>query len=147
MPDYSAKLPGLIGDPDLTLATDPRIDPRLVEVMMESWGYSEGLEEFSLEDLSYEELLEYFVVHENMAAPMYDKIFSSLPSVSGVTRRTEVIMGVDGNEITLYIHEPVEASRSLPGIVHIHGGAMGINSANDPQYIRWKDELAARGWW
>ena len=68
MSDDSPKLPGLLGDPNLTLATDPRIDPRLVEV------------------------------------------------------------------IPLFIHEPAEGSRPLPGIVHTHGGGMGIMSANDPVY-------------
>tara|TARA_B100001059_G_scaffold138303_1_gene138458 strand:+ start:10751 stop:11839 length:1089 start_codon:yes stop_codon:yes gene_type:complete len=145
MSDFLPRLPGLLGDPNLTLATDPRIDPRLIEVLVASWGYSEDLEEFSLANHSYEELLESLAAHEAMAAPMYAKIFSCLPPVLGVTRRTEVITGVDGNEMTLYIHEPAETSRPLPGIVHIHGGGMGINSANEPQYIRWKDELATRG--
>lgn len=54
-----------------------------------------------------------------------------------------------GNEIPLFIHEPAdrgaEGERPLPGIVHTHGGGMGVFSADDPQYRRWKDELAARG--
>ena len=151
MSDYSPKLPGLLGDPNLALATDPRTDPRLVEVMMTAWGYGD-LGELAVgggPGSSYEELLEYFVAYEAMSGPMYAKVFGSLPAVPGVTRRTEVIQGVDGNEIRLFIHEPAhheaEGERALPGIVHTHGGGMGVFSANDPQYRRWKDELAARG--
>ena len=145
MPEYFPILPGLLGDHTLTIVTDPRIDPRLVEVLEESWGYSEDLKEFSLGQHSYEELLEYMVAHEAMAAPMYASVFDSLPTIACVSRRTMVIAGVDGNEITLYIHEPAERSQPLPGIVHIHGGGMAVNSADDPQYRRWKDELASKG--
>ena len=151
MSDYSPKLPGLLGDPNLTLETDPRTDPRLVEVMKTAWGYGD-LGELAVgvgPDSSHAELLEYFVAYEAAVDPMYAKMFGNLPPVPGVTRRTEVITGVDGNEIPLFIHEPAldsaERGRPLPGIVHTHGGGMGIFSANDPQYRRWKDELAARG--
>lgn len=41
MSDRSFRLSGLRGDPNLTLTTDPRIDPRLVEVMTSTWGYCE----------------------------------------------------------------------------------------------------------
>ncbi len=151
MSGYSPKLPGLLGDPNLTLATDPRIDLRLVEVMTSTWGYGE-LDELAVGDgpgSSHEELLEYFAAYEAMSDPMYAKVFGGLPPVPGVTRRTDVIQGADGNEIPLFIHEPAqhgaEGDRPLPGIVHTHGGGMGAFSANDPQYRRWKDELAARG--
>jgi acetyl esterase/lipase len=33
----------------------------------------------------------------------------------------------------------------MPGILHIHGGGMAILSATEPQYRRWRDELAATG--
>ena len=44
--------------------------------------------------------------------------------------RTEVISGVDGNDISLYIHSPGRRSDGpRPGILHIHGGGMVILKA------------------
>jgi acetyl esterase/lipase len=33
----------------------------------------------------------------------------------------------------------------MPGIVHTHGGGMVLGAAADPNYVRWRDELAAVG--
>ncbi|MYE10056.1 MAG: hypothetical protein F4X99_00005, partial [Gammaproteobacteria bacterium] len=85
MSDYLPKPPGLLGDPTLTLKTDPRIDPRLVEVMTSTWGYGE-LDELAVGDgpgSSHEELLEYFAAYEAMSDPMYAKVFGGLPPVPG----------------------------------------------------------------
>jgi len=69
------------------------------------------------------------------------------PAPEGVTSRTEVITGVDGNKISLYIHTPAghSADQPLPCVVHTHGGGMVILKAADPGYVRWRDELAATG--
>ena len=39
------------------------------------------------------------------------------PAVEGVTSTIETIQGVDGNDITLYIHRPTDATGPLPGVV------------------------------
>lgn len=67
------------------------------------------------------------------------------PPVEGVTRTTETISGVDGNDISLYIHKPENQDGPLPAIVHTHGGGMVILSADNQAYSRWRDELAATG--
>jgi acetyl esterase/lipase len=74
---------------------------------------------------------------------VWDALFGGLPPVEGVTSRTEIIEGLDGNDISLYIHEPAERSGPLPAIVHTHGGGMVIAAAADGNYVRWRDELAA----
>jgi acetyl esterase/lipase len=145
MTSPSAMRPGRLGDPTLTLATDPRLDPRIVEVLGEY-----GMEDFgeissTLSNPSFAAILESIAEVETGMDPLYAAIFKKLPPVSGVTRRTEIIKGVDGNEIRLYIHEPEERKGLLPGILHTHGGAMAFFTACDPQYVRWRDELAASG--
>ena len=52
-----------------------------------------------------------------------------LPEVAGVTRSVEVIEGVDGNDVTLYIHRPDGDGASLPGVLHLHGGGMVLLEA------------------
>ena len=56
-----------------------------------------------------------------------------------------MIGGIDGNDITLYIHRPTGANGALPGLLHLHGGGMVILEAAGPSYVRWRDELAATG--
>ena len=63
----------------------------------------------------------------------------------GVSSTIEVIAGVDGNDITLYLHRPDGVDAPLPCVVHTHGGGMAILQASDPGYARWRDELAATG--
>jgi acetyl esterase/lipase len=84
-----------------------------------------------------------------MVEPLYDEMFSALatglPPVEGVTSRVEVIRGVDGNDITLFVHCPRDVEGPLPGVVHIHGGAMVCFEAAAAGHTRWRDELAAVG--
>jgi acetyl esterase/lipase len=62
-----------------------------------------------------------------------------------VARETQIISGGGDNEVTLFIHRPVETAARLPGLVHLHGGGMTILSAADAPYVRWRDALAATG--
>ena len=75
----------------------------------------------------------------------FEALITSLPPVKGVTSTTEVIRGVDGNPIKLFIHRPAGANGPVPGMLHLHGGGMVIGAAADAQYVRWRDELAAVG--
>ena len=67
------------------------------------------------------------------------------PPPTGVSSRTEIIKGVDGNDVSLYIHTPDDADGPLPAIVHTHGGGMVMLTAANVGYQRWRDELAATG--
>ncbi|MCH9685916.1 MAG: alpha/beta hydrolase [Deltaproteobacteria bacterium] len=76
---------------------------------------------------------------------IFDALVGGLPPVEGVTSRTEIVNGVDGNDIRLYIHEPAKRSGPVPAVVHAHGGGMMLGAAADLNYTRWRDELAAEG--
>ena len=149
MASSTPKLPGKLGDPTLTLASDPRLDPRLRDAL-EGYGISDWGEMASTDkEPSLEEILDGIAEAEAMSDALYAGIFAGLPPVPGVARRSEAIEGVDGNEIRLYIHEPEhepeQRAGPLPGILHTHGGGMVLMTARDPQYVRWRDELAASG--
>ncbi len=140
----SPRLPGKLGDSNLTLATDPRLDPRLIAAVA---GVEAALDEHAPvgPDSPYEEIIEYVGALESEVDAVLAEQLGGLPPVSGVARRTEVIKGIDGNEIRLFIHEPAERKGPLPGILHTHGGGMVMCTADDPIYVRWRDELAATG--
>ena len=139
------QLPGRLGDADLTLGTDPRADPRMVATL-EPLGLVGRAEPVPLDpNSSIEEILALADAGEPGFEMLFDALFAELAPVDGVESRTEVISGVDGNEISLYIHSPSGAGGPRPGILHIHGGGMVILSAEGASYQRWRNEMAALG--
>lgn len=129
----------------MALKDDPRADPRMLAAMAPI-GLSEPPPPSPVTiESSLEELLEYC----SMAEAGFDMLFSSLavdlPPVEGVARSVQVIRGIDGNDVTLFIHQPAKRDGSLPGIVHLHGGGMVLLEAAGDGYVRWRDELAATG--
>ncbi len=92
-----------------------------------------------------EELLGYISAAEEGFEGLFAVLGTGLPDVEGVARSVEVIKGVDGNDITLFIHRPSGDSGVLPGLLHIHGGGMALLEAAGTGYARWRDDLAATG--
>ena len=143
--DRSPVLPGRLGDPGMQLRDDPRADPRMIAAM-EPFGL--GLvPPPSPVDAStpLEGLLEYVDASEAGFEGLFGLLAMELPPVEGVTSRVEVIRGIDGNDITLFVHRPADASGPLPGVLHLHGGGMVLLEAAGAGYVRWRDELAATG--
>ncbi|MDA1076120.1 MAG: alpha/beta hydrolase fold domain-containing protein [Proteobacteria bacterium] len=137
-------LPGRLGNPHSTLETDARLDPRIKAALELVGGLAEGFDPPAL-DASYEECLAYCQLFEDTAAAAHPQMLAAMPAVPLVATTTEVIRGVDGNEITLYIHQPVDRVGLLPCIVHTHGGGMVLMTATDPMYIRLRNDLASLG--
>ncbi len=138
-------LPGRLSNPTMTMKDDPRADPRMVAALAPF--ALDGAPEPAPVDgsSSLEDLLAYCAEAETAFEALNAVLFSDLPPVPGVESRTEVIKGVDGNEIELFIHRPKDKSGPLPCVVHTHGGGMVILRAAGPNYVRWRDELAATG--
>ncbi len=138
-------LPGRLGDPDMLMKTDPRADPRMVAAMV-PLGL-DGAPEPAPVDINSAsaELLEYAMLAEEGFAALGGVLSMNSPPVTNVERRTEMIKGVDGNDISLYIHTPTDVDGPMPAIVHTHGGGMAILEASNAGYVRWRDELASTG--
>lgn len=138
-------LPGRLGNPDLTLADDPRADPRMVAAM-KPFMLDQAAPPVPVSPASpEEEIHEHVRLSEEGFGALFASFFpDDLPALD-VTRTTEIITGVDGNDINLYVHRPNGVDGPLPGIVHTHGGGMVLATAADPNYVRWRDELAAQG--
>jgi len=138
-------LPGRLGDPSRVLKTDPRTDPRLVAAFA-PFRLADAPPPLPVSaDSPLQAKLDCVAAMEAGMGTVFATFFNDLPPVQNVERRTEVIKGVDGNEISLYIHKPRNASGALPCVYHTHGGGMVMMTAADPVYLRWRDELAAQG--
>jgi acetyl esterase/lipase len=145
MTGNSPVLPGRLGTPGLVLKDDPRADPRMVAALA-PLGMADELPASPVDaSSSVEEILEFVAVSEAGFDGLAAALLAGLPPVEGVERRVEVIRGVDGNDITLFIHRPATMAGPVPGILHLHGGGMALLEAAGPGYGRWRDELAAAG--
>lgn len=139
------QLPGRLGDPESSLATDPRLDPRIRETLTTYGLTSNGEAPPVSADSSLEQVIEFCNAAEEGFSGLFADMFSKVPPVQGIERSTATATGDDGNEITLYIHRPANAEGPLPAIYHTHGGGMVLLAADNPEYQWWRDRQAAEG--
>jgi acetyl esterase len=141
----AVSLPGRLGDPQRTLGTDPRADPRMVAALA-AFGLDQRGEAPPVTPSSpRDEQLAYCAAAEAGFEAVFGALYAGLPGMDGVTSETVTIAGDGGHDIKLYVHRPAAATGTLPCVVHIHGGGMVILEAAGAAYQRWRDELAATG--
>ncbi|MDH3644016.1 MAG: alpha/beta hydrolase [Gammaproteobacteria bacterium] len=144
MSAIDSRLPGKLGNSSATLETDERLDPRIAAALAITAELAPGVEPVAA-DAGYQECLAYCSAFENANAIAHPAMLAAMPEFDSVSVSTEVIQGVDGNDITLHIHRPVGSDGPLPGVVHTHGGGMVLMTAEDPMCVRWRNSLAESG--
>lgn len=143
MADIQLRRPGKLGNPDLVIRDDPRTDRRLVAALeaAQMGGdppvYIDG-------STPLDGIREYLQAAEAGSVEFFEASVAGMPPVKGVTTTVQKITGMDGNEITLFIHQPDGVDGPVPGVLHLHGGGMCILDAEGPLYTRWRNDLAAR---
>lgn len=136
---------GRLADPNCTIGTDPRADPRMVAALA-PFGLDGMLPSPPVPlDAPMADRLSVVAATEKAMGAVLEALAQNLPSPKGVTTMTTTIAGVDGNDIALSITHPNPIGGELPGVVHFHGGGMAINSASDTCYTRARENLAATG--
>ncbi len=136
---------GRHADPESTLGTDPRSDPRMVKAFAE-FGLAGRQPEIPLTvDSPLEDRLAFVAATEERMGAIFEVFAKAAPEITGVTTTTTTITGADGNDITLYISRPDDVDGALPGVVHLHGGGMATGSAADTGYVKLREYLAATG--
>ncbi len=144
-PATSPALPGRLGHPEYELRTDPRADPRMITALA-PYGVDQRAAPAPVSPQDpLEARLAYLAEAEAGFEALFAALVAGLPPVAGVTRTTETITGPAGDDLPLYIHRPDSASGPMPGVLHLHGGGMTLLSGSGPAYVRWRDELAAKG--
>ena len=136
---------GRHADPDSTLGTDPRSDPRMVKVLAQFGLDGSAPVEAPPIDSALEDRLAWAVEVEEGYAGLFEAFAQGMPIAEGVTTRNVTIAGGDGNEVTLYVSRPTNTQTALPAVVHLHGGGMAILSAADTITCRAREHLAATG--
>jgi acetyl esterase len=144
-PTLNVKLPGRLGDPTMELRSDPRSDPRMLAAFA-PFGLDVTSPPLPVSRQSpIEDLLAVAAAAEQAFDGVFGTLLAGVPAADGVQTSTETITGVDGNDITLYVHRPVDAAGPLPGLLHLHGGGMAILSAASEVTARGRERLAAHG--
>ena len=127
------------------IKTDPRIDPRIRNIMGSMPVNFEGDVE------SREQLMAEITQPESIAA--WERTASAMAGLdneqvapsSGLAISThEFTSAPDGNTIKVQFIRP-ESSEPLPCVYYIHGGGMGIMSCFDGIYRAWGRIIAQRG--
>jgi acetyl esterase len=136
---------GRLADPDSTLGTDTRSDPRMVKLFAQFGldGHPPPLPVNA--DSPLEDRHAFAAAQEEAITAVFDTLVQGIPAIDGVTTTTTTITGEDGNDITLFISRPTDVDGALPCIVHLHGGGMAILSAADPGYMHMREYHAATG--
>ncbi|WP_225984089.1 alpha/beta hydrolase fold domain-containing protein [Epidermidibacterium keratini] len=121
------------------------MDPRLLATLAAYGLDTNGAPPPLPPDAPVEQIIAFADATENGFAGLFAAMFNGVPPVEGVTRETITTQGGDGNEITLFVHRPASADGPLPGVYHIHGGGMVLLAAANPEYVWWRDRMAATG--
>ncbi len=144
-PSAPPTAPGRLGDPALTLGTDPRADPRMVAVFTALGldGHAAGAP--LTVDAGRAALLEFTGAIETGFEALFAALAADAPPVPGVTTETVDLAGDGGHPIRLHVHRPTGARGPLPCLYQVHGGGMVLLSTEGPLYAHWRDRLAAEG--
>ena len=147
------QLPGRLGDPDLQLGDDPRLDPRLIPLLQQH-GMDKRMNGTKLSPSSpQDEIAKVMGYVDLYANRFHDTTPCHLSGDEDEPERKVVIepltvQGRDGNEISLYVFRSVgdgDANNILPTIIYMHGGAMVSTRTRNPTHDRWCTSLALAG--
>ena len=129
----------------MILKDDPRLNPSLA-LALKQFGMDEEAPgpPVGIKD-PQEVKLGFIAAAEPLYQALSTMIFKSLALPGTVVEKTQVIQGEDGNEISLYISHPQGVKENLPAVLHLHGGGMALLTAADPNYVHWRQTLAAKG--
>jgi len=143
MSDIQLHRPGKLGNPNLVIRDDPRADRRLIATL-DAVQMGGDPQVYVNGTTPLEGIRQYLAGAEAGSGDFLAGSVAGMPPVEGVTTTVETIAGVDGNEITLFIHKPDDVDGPVPGVLHLHGGGMCILDAEGPLYTRWRNDLAAK---
>nr|POE59790.1 carboxylesterase nlhh [Quercus suber] len=146
-PSYSP--PGRLGNPDMSLATDPRTNKKLLQVVSQ-FGADQNApppKDFSVKT-SISDLSKVMAAINNQTEALYKMMPNDLPEDDQepeVSREDRVLNGPDGNTIKIHVFRTIGASGKLPCVVYLHGGAMVFLNTMNKVHERWCKSMAVAG--
>jgi acetyl esterase len=148
------KLQGRLHDPDMSLGTDPRTNPKLVQALRPFQADQPSPDPpLRASSASLEEIHQFFLELDGMIAGLYAAVPQDLPedSNSSVELTYEELVeckASDGHTITLHVWRPKGsevAKKPLPALVYLHGGGMVMVNTVNKVHTQWNKSLALTG--
>ena len=146
----SVTAPGRLGNPEMSLATEPRTPPGLLKAM-KCYGMDDLSNRFSniAPDPSLDTISAFVIQSGEAIDQLFNSIdFSVLDKTSStpITASEEFILGPDGNELKLIIRRPSGSlGTPLPAVLYFHGGAMVFSSTENLKHMTWVEALSRTG--
>ena len=119
IPEIDFSLPGKLGNPNLTLLEDPRLDPRIRDAYLKVPLFSTPPPSISINP-TYDEAI---ALVEWMDKAMDSREVlgeESMPSFSDITSSKEIIQDKQGRKIELYLDRPKKSDGPIPCLSLIH---------------------------
>lgn len=135
-----------------SIADDARVDPTVLAELAKTGSHVAAPEASPESYATMDQKLSILAATEPMLkANLNNCVLNlNLPTLTNVSCTKVVVLGVDSNEVVLYIHKPTDhlingRGAPLPCVYHIHGGGMCLLEASDEYYVRWRSEIASLG--
>lgn len=146
-PEYAP--PGRLGNPEMSVGEDPRINQRLLQGLKATSLDREAAASPLTVDVPFEQLDAAMAASDHMMQGMYDAMDVSVPGDADgpeVRQTTTTITGVDGNKIALHTFRVAGTEHAvLPGMLYTHGGGMTILSTINPVHVATLKAIARAG--
>jgi len=133
-----------MSDMNMTLAADPRSDPRLAALFAEVCPKNVAHTGFAWAGKDTESKHELVLEMEGEMEYAFDNI-EDLPEVHGVERSAEVIESLDGADVQLSIVRPTKQSGPLPVVVRLHSGGYCMLDCDNALFRYWNSKMASMG--
>ena len=139
MTENKLLLPGKLLNPNQILENDSRLDYRLKKLIIEQNLGEQNNNEIKVSpSSSLKEKYENIAEQEPNVEKMMANLFEDVELLENIDEDKISIIGEDKNEIDIYISKPKFYNSSLPCILHIHGGGMGLMGADTICYKIWR---------
>jgi len=137
--------PGRLGNPQMTVGTDPRVDIRqkraLAEMQLDGANTASPVTARN----TWEEKMEWCkAVHEGWTEIMKNEVVQELKNPNSVKTWEETITNAGGGEMKLYCSGPTTPGPH-PIILEAHGSGLIFFSAGHPYCVRAREQLAEHG--
>ena len=136
---------GRLLDPGMSMGTDPRIDPRLRQVMIE-YGLADNPPPLTVSRSGNKDEIIAVVkgAHEAFNG-FYEALPNDLPGDTDIPFTQHEVTGVNGNSIIVRVYREPSTAATAPGVIYYHGGGMTVLDAFSKVHTRWTQDLAASG--
>ena len=136
------QLLGKLGNPEVTLLDDPRLDPRIATALIEASMTFPAQQPNVHGNMTYEDAVDFTMYMHSLMASMSEVIERTMPDFESIESYELPIRGDGSHKIDLLIDRPKDAHFRMPCIVHLHGGGMIFDTARNASNVRWRKSLA-----